>query len=215
MGRSWHAGLGGALTFSILWRFAQGAGALAGLSLAVGVAVMRALDACGAREARLKWPNDVVWRGRKLAGMLIEMHGDALGPSAAVIGIGINVRLSGAVKTRIDQPAVDLETACGYPVDRNVVLGTVLNELVDVLDGFSIEGFAPLRREWEQHHVHQGRTIIVKLPSGRCERGVALGVADDGALLFRTGSAVRRLHSGEISVRASRSTAAKTLRSGA
>ena len=214
MGRSWHTGLGGALTFSILWRFSQGAGALAGLSLAVGVAVMRALAVCGADEARLKWPNDIVWRGRKLAGMLIEMHGDALGPSAAVIGIGINVRLSEGVLTRIDQPAVDLETVCSRALDRSAVLGAVLSELVGVLDVFSAAGFGPLRKEWEAHHAHQGRTVIVKLPTGRSERGVALGVANDGALLFRAGTAVRRLHSGEISVRAPRTTSAKPLRSG-
>ena len=71
MGRPWHAGPCGALTFSLLWRFAQGAGALAGLSLAAGIAVIRALDDVGVKTARLKWPNDVLWRGRKIAGVLV------------------------------------------------------------------------------------------------------------------------------------------------
>ena len=102
-GRAWHAGIGEALTFSLLWRFTQGASFLAGLSLAVGVALARAIEKLGVADAGLKWPNDVLWRGQKLAGILIELQGDALGPSLAVMGIGVNVRLSDAVRSRIDQ----------------------------------------------------------------------------------------------------------------
>ncbi len=201
MGRVWQAGVGRSLTFSILWRYAQGAGAMGGLSLSVGVAVIRALNALGVEGAQLKWPNDVLWRAQKLAGMLIEMHGDALGPSAVVIGLGLNVRLSPAMRSRIDQPCIDLQSACGHALDRSAVLATVLVELTRVLDDFAERGFAPLRQEWERHHAHQGQRVAVKLPTGRTEEGIALGVADDGALLFQSGTAVRRLHSGEISLR--------------
>jgi BirA family biotin operon repressor/biotin-[acetyl-CoA-carboxylase] ligase len=214
MGRSWHAGLASALTFSVLWRFSQGAGALGGLSLAVGLAVIRALGQLGAQEARLKWPNDILWRNRKLAGMLVEMQGDALGPSTVVIGIGLNVRLSAALKSRIDQPASDLESACGRVLDRNAVLGIVLAHLVDALDGFAEEGFAPMREEWQRYHAHQGRAVAVKLPTGRVERGIALGVAEDGALLFQRGDAVRKLHSGEISLRSTKTAQSESLPKG-
>jgi BirA family transcriptional regulator, biotin operon repressor / biotin---[acetyl-CoA-carboxylase] ligase len=214
MGRPWHAGLGRALTFSVLWRFEQGAGAIGGLSLAVGVALVRAIHALGATEVALKWPNDVLWRGRKLAGILIEMQGDALGPSAVVIGVGLNVRLSSALAARIDQPAADLETACGRALDRSEALGTVLDALARVLKDFSNAGFAPLRKEWERYHGSQGQPVTVRLPTGKTERGEALGVADDGALLFRTGDRVRALHSGEISLRASAPAAASGMRAG-
>jgi BirA family biotin operon repressor/biotin-[acetyl-CoA-carboxylase] ligase len=198
MGRPWHSGLGGGITFSLLWRFEQGASALAGLSLAAGVALVRALDKLGGRDVQLKWPNDVVWCGGKLAGILIELQGDALGPSAVVFGIGLNVRLSDAVRSRIDQPVADLETACGCAIDRSAALGVVLAELAAVLDAFSRDGFAPLRTEWESHHAHQGKAIALKLPDGRTHKGVARGVGDDGALLFDQGGAIRRLHSGEL-----------------
>jgi BirA family biotin operon repressor/biotin-[acetyl-CoA-carboxylase] ligase len=198
MGRPWHSGLGGGITFSLLWRFEQGASALAGLSLGAGVAVIRALEKLGGRDVQLKWPNDVVWCGGKLAGILIELQGDALGPSAVVVGIGLNVRLSDAVRSRIDQPVADLETACGCAIDRSTVLGIVLAELATVLDAFSREGFAPLRAEWESHHAHQGKAVALKLPDGRTHEGVARGVGDDGALLFDQGGAIRRLHSGEL-----------------
>lgn len=200
-GRAWHAGIGGALTFSLLWRFAQGASSLAGLSLAVGVALARAFAKLGIAGAGLKWPNDVMWRGKKLAGILIEMQGDALGPSFAVIGIGVNVRLSAAIRSRIDQDVTDLESAGGRTLDRNEVLALLLEELWGVLEAFAREGFGPLRREWQRRHAHQDRAVTVILSATRRERGVARGVADDGALLVETRTGMRRYHTGEISLR--------------
>lgn len=202
-GRAWHAEIGGALTFSLLWRFVEGAGFLAGLSLAVGVALARGLEKLGVAGGGLKWPNDVVWRGRKLAGILIEMQGDALGPSLAVIGIGVNVRLSDAVRSRIDQEVTDLENACGRALDRNEVLALLLVELHGVLETFAREGFAPLRGEWQRRHAHQDRAVTVILPDARRETGIARGVAEDGALLVETRGGLRRYHSGEIGVRPS------------
>ncbi|MDB5862985.1 MAG: Bifunctional ligase/repressor BirA [Betaproteobacteria bacterium] len=212
MGRPWHAGVARGLSFSVLWRYVQGAGALAGLSLAVGVAVVRALRELGAAQVQLKWPNDVLWDGRKLAGILVELQGDALGPSTVVIGIGLNVRLSPAMRARIDQPAADLESACEHTLDRNAVLGVMLRHLVQVLDAFGETGFAPLREEWERYHAHQGLDVMVTLPSGQTDHGIARGIAEDGALLFQSGSAIRRLHSAEISVRAGKPAKARGAR---
>ena len=77
-GRKWTAVAGGSLTFSLGWRFDQGAGYLAGLSLAVGVAVIRALEAEGLPGVELKWPNDLIHRHLKVGGILVELNGDAL-----------------------------------------------------------------------------------------------------------------------------------------
>ena len=201
LGRVWRAGVGEALTFSLLWRFARGAGALSGLSLAIGVAVARALDTAGARDVALKWPNDVQWRGHKLGGILIELAGDALGPTAAVIGIGVNVRLSEATRAGIGQPAADLERACGAVPDRNRVLAALLTELGRVLDAFAREGFAPLSAEWQRRHAHQGERVTLVLPDGARMNGRACGVAQDGALLLETRAGIQRHHSGEITLR--------------
>ncbi len=201
-GRPWHSLPGAALTFSLLWRFQQGAGLLSGLSLAVGVAVARALTTLGVDGAGLKWPNDVLWCGRKLAGILIEMQGDMLGPSAAVIGIGLNCRLPGALRDRIDQPAADLASACDGAPDRNRVLALLLIELARVLDEFGRSGFAPLRDEWQRCHVYQGKAVSITLPDGSAVSGTAEGVADDGTFLITTSSGQRRFHSGDVSVRA-------------
>lgn len=203
-GRVWQSGIGSALTFSLLWRFAQGARELAGLSLAVGLALARVLRAEGARDVRLKWPNDVVLPGGKLAGILIEMQGDVLGPSAAVIGIGINVRADPAVRAAVDQPVADLEAATGGAVDRNRLLAQLLLELAAVLERFAVSGFAPLRAEWQSLHAHQDRPVSLVLPDGRSAEGHARGVADDGVLLLETAAGIERHHSGEVSLRAAR-----------
>jgi BirA family biotin operon repressor/biotin-[acetyl-CoA-carboxylase] ligase len=200
-GRAWHAGVGEALAFSLLWRFERGAGALSGLSLAVGVALARALRDRGAADIALKWPNDVLWRGRKLAGILIELAGDALGPTAAVIGVGVNVRLSDATRARIGQPAADLEAACGEAPDRNRLLADVLARLADVLDDFGRDGFPPLRGEWQRWHAYRDRPVVLQLPDGTRAQGLARGVAEDGSFLLETRAGVKRYHGGEISLR--------------
>jgi BirA family transcriptional regulator, biotin operon repressor / biotin---[acetyl-CoA-carboxylase] ligase len=202
MGRVWQSGIGGGLTFSVLWRFEQGAGWLGGLSLAAGIACMRVLRRYGVSDAGLKWPNDVLWRGCKLAGILIEMHGDALGPSTAIIGMGVNVRLTPAVRDRIDNAAADLETACGQPVARNRLLADLLVELRAVLCVFARDGLAPLRDEWRGYHLYEARRVMVKRADGAVDHGIAAGIADDGALLLETPAGVQRYHSGEVSLRA-------------
>jgi BirA family biotin operon repressor/biotin-[acetyl-CoA-carboxylase] ligase len=206
LNRRWHASIGGALTFSLLWRFSQGAATLAGLSLAAGLAVVRALEAYGVRGVGLKWPNDVLWHGRKIAGILIEMQGEAMGPSAVVIGVGINVRLSRVVDARIDQAAADLETILKKDdkpaVDRNRLLAVLLGEFNRVLLEFERSGFQPFRDDWQRRHVHQGCAVRLTLSGGASESGVARGIGADGSLLLETARGVKPFHSGDVSLRA-------------
>lgn len=199
-GRAWHTGLGGALTFSLLWRFDRGVGNLGGLSLAASVGVLRALHEFGMQDVGLKWPNDILWQHQKLGGILTEIEGDVTGPSAAVIGIGINVQLDSTVKDRIDQAVTDLAST-GVVIERNALLGRLLAHLADVLETFDVQGFQALRAEWEAAHALHRRTVAVTTSGQPDEAGVVAGVADDGALLVRTPDGVRRYYSGEISVR--------------
>ena len=203
MGRTWHSGLGNALTFSVLWRFECGLSALSGLSLAVGIALIRALRAVGISQAGLKWPNDVLdGDGAKLAGVLLEAQGDMLGPSAVVIGIGLNLSMPNHVLRRIDRPAAGL-TACGDAApDRNRLIAVILLELEGVLRDFAQHGFKGLRSEWEGYHALQGRAVRLALPDGTQVAGVARGVTDEGALLLESAAGVQIFHAGEISLRA-------------
>lgn len=200
-GRPWHTGLGGALTFSLLWRFEQGAGVLGGLSLAVGLAVLRALEEMEARGAQLKWPNDIVFQYHKLGGILIELQGDALGPSSAVIGVGLNTRLSDAVKSRIDQAVTDIHSISGAAPDRNLLLARVLIRLRAMLEEFQKHGFAPFKSEWVKHHAYHNKPVTISLPGGARRSGIVRGVANDGALLLETSEGRQHLNVGEISLR--------------
>ena len=208
-GRAWTATLGGSLTCSILWRFARGASSLSGLSLAVGLAAVRAVERRGAAGVMLKWPNDLVamrngaWS--KLGGILIEITGEANGPSSAVIGIGLNVALGPAV-TGVDQAATDLATLGGRE-SRNRLLGTLLEELLVVLRAFEASGFAPLVSEWNARHAFHGRPVVVSGDGNATYNGTAAGVDPSGALLLRTRNGLERAFSGELSLRLERQAA--------
>ncbi len=201
MGRVWHSGLGDALTFSLLWRFESGLAGLSGLSLAVGVAVVRALHELGVRDVGLKWPNDVLLHDGKLAGILLEAQGDMLGPSAVVIGIGINLSSPPQMSRQIDQAVSDL-AMCGIPLqERNRVLGVLLRHLAGMLSEFAASGFAPLRTEWESYHALQQRPARMLMPDGTSIEGVVRGVTDAGALRLQTAQGEQVFNSGEISLR--------------
>jgi BirA family transcriptional regulator, biotin operon repressor / biotin---[acetyl-CoA-carboxylase] ligase len=200
-GRQWHSGLGNALTFSLLWQFQQGASLLSGLSLTVGVAIIRAFKSNGIEGAVLKWPNDVIFNFCKLAGILIELQGDMLGPTIAVIGVGVNLDLPRNVKARIDQAATGVASINGAMPDRNKLLAALLAEIAGALKEFERHGFSAFREEWTNYHVFEKRNVTLRLPDGTDLKGLADGVADNGSLLLRTAEGVRGFSSGEISLR--------------
>jgi len=200
-GRHWQASLGASLTFSLLWRFQCGASALSGLSLAVGVALMRTLHSFGITQAKLKWPNDVLVNREKLAGILIELQGDMDGPSNAVIGVGINLNLPNSIKQQIDQPTTDLASVTTQAIDPNELLGNLLKHLANVLRDFEQNGFDDLRNEWTQHHTYHQQQVRMLMPDGREVIGVVQGIAEDGVLLVETDNGLQRFTSGEISLR--------------
>ena len=199
-GRTWHSGLGNALTFSVLWRFDCGLNALSGLSLAVGLAIVRALQRFAAQGVRLKWPNDVLTAHGKMGGVLIEAQGDMLGPCAVVIGIGVNCTLPLHLEQRIDQASSALDQVCERMPGRNQLLAALLQELAAVLDEFARLGFANLRAEWESYHARQDAAINLHLPDGGVISGIARGVSDTGELRVATAQGMRSFNSGEVGV---------------
>ncbi|MBI2318340.1 MAG: biotin--[acetyl-CoA-carboxylase] ligase [Betaproteobacteria bacterium] len=195
-GSRWQSGIGTGLTFSVLWRFEESAGSLSGLSLAVGVAMVRAVAAFGFDHVQLKWPNDLLLGGQKLGGILIEVSGDHLGPSFAVIGIGLNVRMPRELSGRIERAATGLEDAT-VP-SRTPLLARSLCSLGEVLPEFARLGFGPFRDEWIRRHAWQERMVTLRIAEDRVAEGTAAGVAEDGALLLRTARGIERFHGGEL-----------------
>jgi BirA family biotin operon repressor/biotin-[acetyl-CoA-carboxylase] ligase len=187
--------LGGALAFSMLWHFGKGMAELSGLSLVVGLAIARVLKRLGAPVA-LKWPNDVLFDGRKLAGVLIELSGEVQGPVAVVIGIGLNLADPGEV----GQPVAGLAEA-GIHIGRNELLATLLNELVVQLRRFDSEGFPAFQAEWHEHAAFLQHKVAITQAQGQPITGQCVGVDASGALLVETEAGPRAFHAGEVSLR--------------
>ena len=203
-GRGWTSIVGGSLTFSLGWRFDLGAGHLSALPLAVGLVLAKALEGAGFAGIGLKWPNDLLHRGAKLGGILVELSGDALGPSLAVVGIGLNVRLPDAVRRDIGQPVTDLHAVGpGVTVDRNALLARIVRELLPMLRAYPAGGFAPLRAAWQRRHTLQGKAVSIVLPHGGKVRGKVSGIDADGALILTSAGRSLRFVSGEVSLRRS------------
>jgi len=199
-GRQWVSPLGGNLYLSLLWRFSAGATSLGGLSLAIAVAVIRALRDNGLASAQLKWPNDILLDGYKLAGILLELAGESAGPCAVVMGVGLNIRTPVTAMSAVDQPWTDLESVLGKTVSRNELTAALLCHWVQAVTDFERQGLIPFMDEWAQWDALAGNEVILDLPTGAV-RGVARGVDESGALLLARNGELQRHHSGEVSVR--------------
>ena len=197
-GRVWHDAMGRDICLSLLRRFSTANARTQGLSLAVGVAAARALVAVGAGAVGLEWPNDVVWRDRKLGGILIE--GSVAGTVwTAVIGIGLNVGADGA-----PEPCgrrVHLESIVGRRVSRNRLAALLIAEVLAECARFETEGAGPALREWRSLDATRGRAVSVDTGLG-VVAGVARGVDDAGEILVEVDGAIRRFVSADVSLRA-------------
>lgn len=199
-GRSWLSAPGDSLTFSLLWRFPAGMPPPAGLSLAAGVAVARALEGMEAAGVRLKWPNDILADGAKLGGILVETLSSG-GRHAAVIGIGLNVRLPREIADAIDTEAGALVSVMPYVPSRNLLLANLLKAMAAMLGEFEQGGFAGFVEEWLARNAHSGRLVSIHADGAAPVEGRCAGVDADGALLLDTGTGLRRIVSGEVSLR--------------
>lgn len=202
-GRDWISPFARNVYLSVGWEFAQGAAALEGLSLAAGVCVARALVATGMPAPQLKWPNDVLYDGRKVGGILIEMTGDAAGPARAVLGVGVNVSMPDATADGIDQPWTDLAAVAGSGLPRrSAVVAELLNAVLPMLASFEDIGFAAWRDEWTSMDAHAGKPVTVTMGAQRLA-GTDVGVNARGSLLLKTTTGTVPIHGGEVSLRAS------------
>ena len=197
-GRPWHSEPGSVLTFSMAWRFDLPLHALTGLPLVVGVALVETLTGLGV-PVNLKWPNDVLKEGRKLAGILIETAKSTQPHSSwAVIGIGLNLRLPAKLAAEIAQPAASLDLP---DMDANELLAKIANALAGALVQFEHEGLSPFTARWNRWHAHAGQSVCILQGGTMLHEGRALGIADNGALLLETAGGMIRVLSGDVSLR--------------
>jgi BirA family biotin operon repressor/biotin-[acetyl-CoA-carboxylase] ligase len=205
-GRRWIAPFGGGIAMSVAWTFGDGARTLPALSLAVGVAVVRAARRAGAQGVALKWPNDIWFGDRKIGGVLIELRAEASGPAHVVIGVGVNVALPAAARREIEAGGACVAAvadACAAAPSRNLLAGALLDELLSMLGQFEREGFAAFRDAWTALDALNGRPARVLLADAVIS-GTAHGVDEEGALLLEVGGRMERFVSGEASLRLDR-----------
>lgn len=197
-GRAWSSPSGENVYLSMALRLAGGFAALDGLSLVVGVGVARALERLGLEEASLKWPNDILINGCKLAGILIELQGELEGAARVVIGIGINVHMSDREK-QVDQPWTSLDQAAPHGNwKRNEIIGAVIEESLGALREFEQAGFSAYRNEWQCRDALYGIALRTE-PDG--DEGIGAGIDHAGAYLLDTVEGKKVLRAGEISIR--------------
>lgn len=200
-GRQWVSPFASNIYLSLRLSINSGLGAFEGVSLAVGVAVARALKELGVDDVELKWPNDVLWSGKKLGGILIEVVGDPSGVCHLVVGLGLNLKTEKSMAAGIDQPWVALDGILPALPGRNQVASLLLNHIVPLLNSYESHGFIAYKAEWETLNVHANQMVDLFMGAVQTS-GVMRGVNASGALLLETKQGLEVFHGGEVSLRA-------------
>lgn len=199
-GRRWISPYGSNLYMSLAWQLDGAALGSGGLSLVVAIAVLRALRQSGVEELGVKWPNDILFQGRKLAGILLDISGESAGPFTVIIGVGVNCNLPARAAQEIDQPWADLSQT-GVDMDRNRLAALILESLIKVIDAYSMEGLDAFVQEWARFDFVSGRLVELQHGPEGATRGVARGIDSRGALLIEQDGITRSFHAGEVTVR--------------
>ena len=199
-GREWVSPFGKNLYFSLLWNFSAGAASLDGLSLVVGISVVEALESLGVDDAALKWPNDVLLGDKKLAGVLLEIAGDATGLCHVVIGVGLNVNMRGGESHGITQAWTSLADRLDEVQSRSRVLNALLQRLLVNVRRFEREGLTPFAAQWLRYDAFAEKDVVVSLGE-RQIFGVAKGITDAGLLQVDVDGQLQSFNGGEVSLR--------------
>lgn len=197
-GRKWISPFGENIYYSLTLRIDGGMRQIEGLSLLVGLAVLKTLRAAGVQQAGLKWPNDVLVGQRKIAGILLELIGDPADVCHVIIGVGINVNMTDA--SEVDQLWTSVRLETGAHVSRNLLVGELSRNIQAYLIDHQLQGFGAFRAEWESNHLWQGRAVDL-LTGSDAVQGTVLGIDSQGALRLQVGSEERVFSGGELSLR--------------
>jgi len=200
-GRQWVSPFGSNLYFSLLWRFDEGPASLTGLSLVIGIAVIRALNSLGIDGVGLKWPNDIYYQQKKLGGILVEVSGESSGPCNAVIGLGLNLHVTKDEAISIEQDWIDIKQILvdNQSISRNQLLACLINEMLLVTKDYTQKTFSEYTDEWRSYDCMRGKQVDVFIGKQTIS-GSVQGIDDNGLLLLEDNTGkVARYASGEVS----------------
>ncbi len=202
-GREWVAPTGGGIAFSLARMMSLPPAALTPIALVTAVAATDALTSLGASGLGLKWPNDIEANRAKLGGILIDLSGEADGPTRIVIGIGLNYDLGAFGGADLGRPVTDCVSVwTGEVPPRDVLICHLATVVARACNDFLAHGFPPFRERWAVRDSLAGHAIRLQITPERCVDGVAAGVDANGALLLDTDQGRQCFFAGDASVRA-------------
>ncbi|KGJ92165.1 bifunctional biotin--[acetyl-CoA-carboxylase] ligase/biotin operon repressor BirA [Thalassotalea sp. ND16A] len=199
-GKEWVSPFASHLYLSMYWHLEQGMSAAMGISLVVGIAVSDVLQGEYGVDVQLKWPNDIYVNGLKLAGILVELEGQSVGPGNCVIGLGLNINMPKIGASKIDQPWTDLQLILNQPIDRNLLTAKLIAQISKRLVQHHQFGLAPMLGDWQRQDYFYNKPV--KLITGDKEtRGICKGINASGALLLEIDGKQQPIYGGEVSLR--------------
>ena len=199
-GRQWISPFGSHIYMSMYWSLEQGMSSAMGLSVVAALAVSDAIKALYKTDVELKWPNDIYFKGVKLAGILIDLEGQAMEPCHCVIGIGLNINMPAKSAELVDQPWTDLSSAIGVEIDRNVLAASIISALIIRLEVHSETGINTMVAQWHEHDVYFNKAVSL-ITGDKVTRGICRGINAQGALLLEVNGKVSPVYGGEVSLR--------------
>ncbi|WP_341206923.1 bifunctional biotin--[acetyl-CoA-carboxylase] ligase/biotin operon repressor BirA [uncultured Psychrosphaera sp.] len=201
-GKTWQSPYGSHVYLSQYRTMDSGLSAASGLSIAIGLAVANTINQFTKLQCQLKWPNDVLVDGKKIAGILVEAEGQTDGVCHLVIGVGININMPESSADYIEQPWTDLNNISDELIDRNVFIAKLLQELDEVYQEYQLHRLDNLYEQWNDNNAFANLTVelssVTKKQVGKC-----LGIDTNGALLLEDISTkvVSKVFGGEVSLR--------------
>jgi BirA family biotin operon repressor/biotin-[acetyl-CoA-carboxylase] ligase len=197
--RTWVSNLGKNIYLSLLWHLSNPINQLAGLTIVIGIAVVKALEAYGLKNIQLKWPNDIIYKGKKLGGILLEsrsVHGKI---QKTVIGIGLNLYNPVIPEQVIDETITSIYSLQNFPPHRNRLAALILKSLLQTLTEFEAKGLAYFMMDWQRLDCLAGKLIKILNKSNFIE-GIGSGINAQGQLGVHIKNKIHYFTSGEIRI---------------
>lgn len=201
--RPWISPFAKSIYLSLHWHFACDVSQLSGLSIAIAIAIVRTLAECGINDdgISIKWPNDILWHNQKLAGVLVEIHGESHHECDAVIGIGLNLNLPKCFIKKIDQAHTDLSKITDKAISRNEITALLIKNLFAVIQEFEKNKLKNFSKEWQKFDHTHDKAVVLHMGQQQIH-GISRGIDHEGYLLLETeNKKIQRYLSGEVSLR--------------
>jgi len=194
--RHWDTPFGRNIALSLLWQFQLDPTELSGLNVVIAVSIIEALKTYGINDLELKWPNDVLWQQKKLAGVLVDIIAEAHAQTQVVIGVGLNL-----AQHKIDDPWANLELITGQLPERNRIVALLIQQFSLNLSRFTTEGLTPFLKAWRQYDGLAGKKIQIIVGEKRT-LALAIGIGQKGELIYELAGEKRSLLHGTVRIAA-------------